>query len=200
MASGKTVRLIMAAESARKVVSQVVFIKHRVDTRSNAVTSRSGLRVPADFVVDRLCSLDAKADILYAVDEAQFYPDLMDFWAKVHSAGAYMAAAGLDRDFARRPFGQVLDLAAAAATGSAPCVVERLSARCTHGATGVCSRPAVFSQRLSMTAKEGDESVVAIGGGERYQPACELHHVPHAVPYDAWYSDAAAQLRDDALR
>lgn len=71
MASGKTVRLIMAAESARKVVSQVVFIKHRVDTRSNAVTSRSGLRVPADFVVDRLCSLDAKADILYAVDEAQ---------------------------------------------------------------------------------------------------------------------------------
>lgn len=95
---------------------------------------------------------------------------------------------------------QVLDLAAAAATGSAPCVVERLSARCTHGATGVCSRPAVFSQRLSMTAKEGDESVVAIGGGERYQPACELHHVPHAVPYDAWYSDAAAQLRDDALR
>lgn len=71
MASGKTVRLIMAAESARKVVSQVVFIKHRVDTRSNAVQSRSGLRVPADFVVDRLCSLDASPDILYAVDEAQ---------------------------------------------------------------------------------------------------------------------------------
>lgn len=154
MASGKTVRLIMAAESARKVVSQVVFIKHRVDTRSNAVTSRSGLRVPADFVVDRLCSLDAKADILYAVDEAQvstvppsggallgcrpslrgpgcattapskhlssflqavqFYPDLIDFWAKVHSAGAYMAAAGLDRDFARRPFGQVSEINRAA--------------------------------------------------------------------------------------
>lgn len=198
----------------------------------------------------------------------QFYPDLVAFWARIQAAGAYLAVAGLDRDYARRPFGQVrltntfnssskwyhahwhastqprplpcimncpmfvfrchplvyaqvLDLAAAAATGSTPCVVERLSARCTHGATGVCGRPAVFSQRLSMSAnasavgsgrsaadssggdaaaKTGDESVVAIGGGERYQPACELHHVPHAVPYEAWYSDAAAQLHDGPLR
>jgi thymidine kinase len=43
-----------------------------------------------------------------AIDEAQFFPDLLDFstWAADHE-GKHLLVAGLDGDYMRRRFGQV---------------------------------------------------------------------------------------------
>jgi Thymidine kinase len=56
-----------------------------------------------------------------AVDEAQFFPDLLDFCAHAADCDAKVVlVAGLDGDFRRRQFGQVHHGYLAAAGGAVP--------------------------------------------------------------------------------
>ena len=95
-----------------------------------------------------------------AVDEAQFFPDLAAFVVAAADTHAQtVLVAGLDGDFRRSRFGQVLDLVPHAES------VTRLTARC-----GACGRAAPFSMRLA--APPAGESVVDGGGADKYAPAC----------------------------
>lgn len=107
-----------------------------------------------------------------------------------------LVVAGLDLDFARRPFGGVLQLAKAAldddtwggARGpmlAADASIHRLSARCARVVGGgVCGRQAPFSQRLHT----GGMDTVLVGGGEYYQPACARHHTCEPADGGVWQS------------
>ena len=99
-----------------------------------------------------------------AIDEAQFIPDLVSFC--VNAADEHqkkVIVAGLDGDFRRQRFGEVLDLLPLCDT------VTKLTAQC-----GVCSvRPALFSLRTT-----GDTSTQElVGGADSYKPACRLCYV-----------------------
>ena len=102
-----------------------------------------------------------------------------------------LLVAGLDLDFAGRPFGCVLELAqralalasagrggggsGSAAAGLGEVLVERLTARCDFrggAAAHACGRAAPFSQRLVA----GGDRTVLVGGAEYYAPACAEHH------------------------
>lgn len=190
MCAGKSRKLILSLQAARAAGRATVAVKHTVDTRAAALASRSGLTHAADVVATSLDDVPVAAGCLYGIDDAQFFgPTLLPFWARVRAAGSSLAVAGLDLDYARRPFGQLLDLAAA---GLAPAaghsvVVERLTAECEWagaGATGPCPQPAVFSQRLHAPGVGAQQ--VAVGGAELYAPSCEAHHVPQPVAAEHW--------------
>ena len=130
--------------------------------------------------------------------------DLLTFAAAVLQPGdvktagsSLLVVAGLDLDFARRPFGGVLRLAHAAleqasdargdALSTADVAIHRLSARCSRGPPGApCGSQAPFSQRL----RAGGVDTVLVGGGEFYQPSCAVHHSCDPVDADAWLAPA----------
>jgi hypothetical protein len=90
---------------------------------------------------------------------------------------------------------QVLELAQAGLQSPHPVLIERFAARCTHGSSGPCGRPALYTQKLwhppapasapvvpgsvtengasAAAASAGSslnserETVVAVGGGDR---------------------------------
>jgi thymidine kinase len=98
-----------------------------------------------------------------AVDEAQFFDDLIPFvTAAADGRGQTVIVAGLDGDFARRPFGALLALVPHAET------VTRLAASCAW-----CGADAAFSVRVKGGA--AGETVV-VGGAESYAPACRAHY------------------------
>ena len=200
MFSGKTHALILATDRARALLP-VITIKSSVDTRDGqprAIVARTGLSLPVDVVTSNLAAVEPTTGCLYAVDEAQFFPsaDLLDFFQRTAKCGAYLAVAGLDFDYARKPFGGVLQLASAALAGPYTWRLERLPTRCTHGG-GSCPHPAVFTQRLESVAQaaraaSSAAAIVAVGGAELYQPACELHHSPSPLAHCDWSQRDAA--------
>lgn len=187
MWSGKTNRLISAVDAARLDYDKVVVVKHVIDKRSGNVTARTGLSLPAQKVVDSLDELRVPSGkTLYAVDEAQFFGDnLMRFWERLEFTEHSLIVSGLDLDYRREPFGQVIALARRAMDVSDAVAVERLTARCDHrdSKTGrLCKRRATYTQRLSA----GGENTVLVGGSEYYAPSCPAHHKPHPVSELDW--------------
>ena len=131
-------------------------------TAKGAVVTHTGSSSPAAAVA-RLADLPpaaAAADVL-AVDEAQFFDDLVEAaTAAADGRGQTVVVAGLDGDFLRRPFGGLPALAPHAES------VTRLTARCSW-----CGGDAHFSVR---TAAGG--GAVAVGGADAYAAACRAHY------------------------
>lgn len=97
-----------------------------------------------------------------AVDEAQFMPDLVEFCAvAADEERKKIIVAGLNGDFERKRFGQVLDLLPHCDS------VTKL--------TGVCAacegRPALFSMRI---AADDNAEQELVGGSDLYKPVCRL--------------------------
>lgn len=201
MCAGKSRRLLDAVAALPR--DGVVVITHAADTRGGggAVASRAAgsARVPADFVLDTLDGAPLPGGKVWAIDEAQFFGEsLLRLWRRVVAPAppfllpppSSIMVAGLDLDFTGRPFGSVLALAAEAAASGGPVEAHSLTARCAcvpAGAGAPCGAPAAFTQRLGAASQ-----LVLVGGSEAYQPACAAHHIPHAVPHEAWGALAAA--------
>jgi thymidine kinase len=113
---------------------------------------------------DLLLHRDAE---VVAIDEAQFMANLVPFVEHcAEMLGQVVYVAGLDGDYRRRKFGQVLDLVPLCDS------VTRLKGQCA-----TCGRPSLFSRRIVVE----ETSVVSVGGADKYAPACracyaELHN------------------------
>lgn len=130
-----------------------------------------------------VCIIDFQSAGVIAIDEAQFFPDLLQFCS--HAADIYgkrVIIAGLDGDFKRSKFGQVLDLIPMADS------VTKLTATCKFcEEDGLGHVPALFSLRLvqkkrntttsSDDEEEEEEGQELVGGAESYAPACRHHFV-----------------------
>lgn len=102
----------------------------------------------------------AEAHVI-AIDEAQFFDDLEEFCTRAADVdGKEIIVAGLDGDFMRRKFGQVLDLVPHADD------VTKLTARCAK-----CAAPGLFSLRIS-----AEKDTTLIGGKDKYLPVCRRHY------------------------
>lgn len=154
---------------------------------SDALRSRAGATLPVDSRVSSLLTVPLLPGTLFVVDEAQFFPDLLRFWGAVAPlSNASLLAAGLDLDFARRPFGETLQLAATVtALAAGEGLAQPLLARCCHRAQpqgAACGAAAPFTQRLAA----GGRGRVVVGGADFYRPACEAHHSPEPIEGGAW--------------
>lgn len=97
------------------------------------------------------------------VDEAQFFVGcLIPFVeAAVDQHGKHVVVVGLDSDAERKPFGDVLALAAQADS------IEKKTALCRRCGDGT---PAIFTKALAVK-----EVQVAVGGADMYEPVCRRH-------------------------
>merc|ERR1712023_449048 len=102
--------------------------RHAIDTRYSEAKVSTHDRSVSDAVscsmlMDRWSELDAY-DVI-AIDEGQFFPDLVEFADRAGNAGKRVIVASLDATFERKEFGQACQLLPVAEQ------VTKLSAVCT---------------------------------------------------------------------
>lgn len=150
MFSGKSEELVRRLRRAAIARQRVQVFKPRADTRheEERLVTRDKRELSAVSVADS----DELRDALelgvhvVGVDEAQFFDQgLVKVASEMADRGVRVIIAGLDLDYARRPFGPMPGLLAVAE------YVDKMHAICVR-----CGAPAHFSQRTA-------------GGGEQYQ-------------------------------
>ena len=178
MFAGKTSELLQRVAQMEVTGQNVLVIKSDKDVRysDRHVTSHDGKKRECHAVstlaeVKQKLLQEYQSSPVIAIDEAQFFSDLIQFCTNAADEDhKHVIIAGLDGDFLRNRFGQVLDVMPLADS------VTKLSATCFF-----CSRensekqnPAVFSLRLTSNMNQEE-----IGGAESYVAACRRHYVQH---------------------
>ncbi len=110
----------------------------------------------ADTLLPLLKLLGEEKYAYVAIDEGQFYPDLIEFSEQAANLGVHVMIAALDATFQRKPFGSICELLPMAEK------VTKLTAICEF-----CGKEASFSKRIVKS-----QEVELIGGEESYKPVC----------------------------
>ncbi len=172
MFCGKTeelLRRIRRAEIARK---QVQLFKPQIDNRYGLerVASHSGIAREDAIVVQTaeeiVAHLRDDTEVV-AIDEVQFFDwTIAEVCTHLADQGRRVLLAGLDQDFRGDPFGPMPLLMALAER------VDKLHAICV-----CCGDSASRTQRLiNGRPARYDDPVILVGGSERYEARCRLHH------------------------
>lgn len=158
MFSGKSTELLRRTNRYRAVGKQILLINHTYDVRTDeAIQTHSNMKQTA-IKTDKLDSILTltefdKCDVI-GIDEAQFFPDLLDFVKKAELRNKIIIVAGLDGDYKREPIGQILQVIPLCDE------VVKLNAMDMIDRDG---SPGIFSKRIV----EGDGQVL-VGANESY--------------------------------
>mgnify|MGYP003706936585 CR=1 FL=1 len=168
MFSGKSTELIRRCSRYEAIGKKVQIFNHAIDTRCGddeiSTHSHSTLRTKATKLTKLLSAkLDPMPDDI-GIDEAQFFEDLFDFVQFVEKYDVVVIIAGLDGDYMRRPFGQILR-----------CVpycdeVVKLTAMCSATKDGTLG---IFTKKIT----EQDIDVVSVGAGEKFAAMCRAKYL-----------------------
>lgn len=161
MFAGKTSHLINIYQKIVAAGKSVYVVKHNIDIRYsvNSIISHTGVSIlanPYSNLKDIPRTLYSSVEWIF-IDEAQFFPDLMEFVNILKDLGIKYVIAGLDFDCMRQPFGHTLQVASVT-----QCVL-RLCAKCE------CGTDAVYTKKK---CKVSSNSVVEVGGNDLYTPVC----------------------------
>ena len=178
MYAGKTSKIIDIYKQCQFCNIPVVVINHSLDTRydNTMLSTHDKIKIPCiktnslkkiwnkiicdkKFVtyrvVDHLVILKYSKVIL--INEAQFFDDLFEVVNEMLALGKHVYVCGLDGDFERKKFGQILDLIPLCDK------VTKLTSLCSKCKSGT---PGIFSMRLT---GEKEQTVV---GSSNYIPVC----------------------------
>lgn len=160
MFSGKTEELIRRLTRAQIARLNVQIYKPALDTRYHEenIVSHSALTIPSTPVqtAGQIVKLAGDCDVV-GIDEAQFFDsDIIAVCDKLANAGKRVIVAGLDMDFAGKPFGCMPQLMSIAE------YVTKVHAICV-----VCGDLAQYSYRL-VPSKER----VLLGETDSYEARC----------------------------
>ena len=160
MYSGKTEELIRRLRRAQIARQKVEIFKPAIDDRYalDHIVSHSELRIPSRSI------RDAKEILRYAheaqvigIDEGQFLgPDLVRVCERLARRGKRVVVAGLDQDYAGKPFEPMPQLLAVAE------YITKTLAICV-----VCGNPANRTYR-----KKKRSGRVVVGGADLYEARC----------------------------
>jgi len=168
MYSGKSSELIRRVNRAKYARKQVQLFKPTLDGRYHAtqVVAHDNRNHAAQAVANAaeiLPLVDASTDVV-AIDEIQFFAaeETVKVVHELMLRGKKVIVAGLDLDFAGRPFGAIPHLLAVADE------IDKLRAICIK-----CGNKAYISQRLvnGEPASLGDPQIL-VGGVEAYEARC----------------------------
>ena len=165
MFSGKTSELIKIYNEYVLKGEIVLGINYDKDTRygDNAIISHDQQRMPSVNVAEliqikidyNLSQLFEKATIIF-INEAQFFKDLKRWIIKyIDTTNKTFILCGLDSDFNRKRFGDLLDLVPHADK------LTKLYGTCTK-----CSKKSLYTHRIS------DEKQQELIGVNNYIPVC----------------------------
>lgn len=163
MFAGKTTELMRRVRRETVAQRSCCVIKHLSDVRYDRANLSSHDRtfLCATFTVAALRDIgDAwRAYDVVAVDEGQFYPDVIDFCNTAADAGKTVIVSALDGDFLRRPFDAICRLVPLAES------VKKLSAVCMR-----ChERDASFTFRTVPSVE-----LELVGGADMYISTCRV--------------------------
>ncbi len=160
MFSGKTEELIRRLHRAKIAKQNVEIFKPAIDTRyheENIVShNKTTIRSTPVQTSQEITLLAGDCDVV-GLDEAQFFDhDIITVASQLADAGKRVIIAGLDMDFAGKPFGPMPSLMAMAE------YVTKVHAICV-----VCGDIANYSYR-----KTADENQVMLGESDTYEARC----------------------------
>ena len=171
MYSGKTSRLVEIYKQCKFCDIPVVVINHSIDTRYDSgeieymLSTHDKVKIPCiktinllDLYADNSSLNDAISfsDVIL-INEGQFFSDLVAFVECMLTDNKKIYVCGLDGDFKRNKFGQILDLIPLCDK------VTKLTSLCSLCKNGI---PGIFSKRLT---QEKEQTVV---GSDIYIPVC----------------------------
>ena len=160
MFSGKSSELIRRVKRYTRANRECLVIKYKKDTRYTGpddLSTHDRTTYPAVSAEIKLAEVLEKAltaDVV-AIDEAQFFVDLVEFAEGLAKLGKTVLVAGLDGDFEQKPFLPMLYLWPHAET------ILKLTAICD------CNADAAFTKRIVESTQQE-----LIGGAESYVAVC----------------------------
>lgn len=181
MYSGKTSRLVEIYKQCTFCNISVAVINHSIDNRydDELLSTHDKVKIPCikteklfDVWTDNI-AFDSNFEInqrikdkfklatskVILINEGQFFPDLEAFVKKLLENDKTIYVCGLDGDFERKRFGQILDLIPLCDKVSK---LTSLCSICKNGTAGI------FSKRITF---EKEQTVV---GSDNYIPVCRL--------------------------
>ena len=167
MFSGKTTKLIETFYELNKSGLTIKVINYSLDKRydDNNLSTHDQLKIPCEFH-STLGGLDTTDVDIILVNEAQFFPDLKKTVLRwIEKEHKDVRLYGLDGDFKRNKFGEMLDLIPYSNT------VQKLHAICKN-----CHFPAIYSHRIS------DEKEQVVIGSSNYVPLCRRCYTERVLP------------------
>jgi thymidine kinase len=176
MFSGKTSRIIDIYEKCVLSNINVVVINHASDTRysTTMLSTHDQKMIPCILCDSNLYLLNENADnykkiemaSVILINEGQFFENLFE-WVKyrVDHFKQQVHVCGLDGDFQREKFGQMLDLIPICDK------VTKLRSLCTMCKNG---KKAPFTLRLAKTCQQ-----ILIGADASYAPVCRECYLMH---------------------
>ena len=168
MFAGKSTKLIEWYNTGIQLDEHVVVLTHSIEDRysKEELSTHNLEKIQClkynsieKFMKEQSIILDSCNTIL--IDEAQFFPDLMKCVELVEKFGKKIAIFGLDGDFQRQKFGNILDLIPFSDT------IEKLHARCNE-----CENNAIFSHRIIQQKEQ-----IVIGSKDIYIPLCRKCYI-----------------------
>lgn len=159
MYSGKTTEMFRKIRNEEYAGKQIQIYKYdkdaRYDRKQLACSHDGNKRQAKPISSFKFESVSDNIDVI-GIDEGQFIEGLVDFCDYHANNGRHVIVSGLDSDFNRNPFDQIIQLISKAEH------VEKLHAVCI-----ICKGQASFSRRIV----EGT-AVEDIGGCDKYIATC----------------------------
>ena len=160
MYSGKTTAIINIYKTLILSKTKHLVINYYEDKRydEKLLSSHDKVKIPClqmRNLTDIFSFSSLKKTEVVLINEGQFFNDLKDSVIKLVNMGKYVYVCGLDGDFKREKFGQILDLIPFCDE------IEKLYSTC-H----ICSKKAPFTKRI--TQEEGQVVI----GSSNYIPLC----------------------------
>lgn len=163
MFSGKTTWLIEKYKAYTYIGKKVLVLNYCEDKRysTTMLSSHDRIEIPCLFsglIRDTDVWKSVEESDVVLINEGQFFSDLVvSVREMVDSMKKHVFISGLDGDFRRERFGDILDLIPICDK------VEKYSALCAVCKNGT---PAIFSKRIT---EESDQVVI---GSDNYKPLC----------------------------
>ena len=160
MFSGKTSRLVDIYKQCQFCNIPVSVINHSIDIRyhDTMLSTHDKVMIPCiktNTINEILDKLESSQVII--INEGQFFYDLYTTVVSLLLKGKKIYVGGLDGDFERKKFGQILDLIPMCDK------VTKLTSLCSICKDG---KPGIFSKRLTL---ETEQTIV---GSDIYIPVC----------------------------
>ena len=158
MYSGKTSRLVEIYKQCQFCNMSVIVINNTIDNRydNNLMSTHDQIKIPC-LKTETLMDLSIIESNVILINEGQFFPDLEEFVEKMLEHKKKIYVCGLDGDFQRKKFGQILNLIPLCDK------VTKLTSLCSLCKNGT---PGIFSKRITF---EKEQTVV---GSDNYIPVC----------------------------
>ncbi|CAL6066077.1 Thymidine_kinase [Hexamita inflata] len=160
MFSGKSTEVIRRVRKYRAAKREVLVVKYAADTRYSAeclaTHDRSNMEAVSTSTLEQINYLVTDNISVIAVDEGQFYSDIVKYAELWANSGKTVIISALDGTWQRKPFACISELMSLADS------VEKLTAVCYK-----CQETAPFSARITQETEE-----VVIGGADKYVACC----------------------------